>query len=210
MLWYHFAAVKYGFTLIEGERREKFVLESRGDLPRHVVLKLLAYILWRDASECAGQPLEIEKRVGQRHKPDLVATEPLTESVRLWIDCGQIETARLGRIAAKNPGARIIVLKGSHSEVRSYSHAALAALPEPCRARVEVWGVDEPLLLNLIEGLRGANTLQVIERAPDALEIQMGETGPRRAALCSVVLKAGLPTASGTAADAPASSPRFP
>jgi hypothetical protein len=42
--------VKYSFTIFtifEAGEREKRVLESGGDLPRHMLLKLLAYMLYR-------------------------------------------------------------------------------------------------------------------------------------------------------------------
>jgi uncharacterized protein YaeQ len=166
--------VKYTVTLLEDETREKLVVESRGDLPRHVALKLTAYILWRD--QTGGLPLRIEQRVGQRHKPDLVALEELTGAVRLWIDCGQIETERLGRIAAKNPGARIIVLKGSVREATNYAPAARKDLPDPCRAQVEIWGLDQAFTDALSAQLRGVNTF-TIERDEGTLTVYV-QGGP--------------------------------
>ena len=56
--------MKYTFTIFESGEREKRVLESGGDLPRHVVLKLLAYVLYRKQ-----HALEIECRWGSATSP---------------------------------------------------------------------------------------------------------------------------------------------
>lgn len=162
--------MKYTVTLLEREGREKLVVESRGDLPRHVALKLVAYMLWR--GETNGLPLQIELRVGQRHKPDLVAVDPNTGAIALWVDCGQIETERLGRIAARNPGTRVIVLKGSEREAMNYASPARKDLPDPCRAKVEIWGLDETFTDTLAAQLRGANTF-TIERSETVLQLQI-------------------------------------
>jgi hypothetical protein len=66
--------VKYTFTCVtggdNGGGREKIVLQSRaGESDRHIALKILAYLLYRD--DTGGLPLQIEQGVGQRHKPDL-------------------------------------------------------------------------------------------------------------------------------------------
>lgn len=162
--------MKFTFTLLDPDApaaREKIVLESRaGESPRHIALKVLAYALFR--GEAGGLPLRIEQGVGQRHKPDLVATDPETGRVRLWIDCGQIETKRLGRIASVNHDARIVVLKPTAGEALAYGRAALRYLPplgRPGAARsVTFAGFDEPFLPAFLDALRGANTLVVARR----------------------------------------------
>jgi hypothetical protein len=73
--------MKYTFSLRERGTHEKIILESRGDQPRHILLKLLSYICFR--ADCPH--LQVEQFVGQRHKPDLVALTPLTEQDTL---CG--------------------------------------------------------------------------------------------------------------------------
>jgi uncharacterized protein YaeQ len=200
--------MKYTFTIREGERREKRVLESRGDLPRHIALKLTAYLLWRDETD--GLSLQIEQRVGQRHKPDLVVLDPLTGAVRLWIDCGQIETARLGRIASKNPGTRIIVLKGAVREAETYVSLARKDLPTPCRALVEVWGLDDGFTETLAASLCGQMTLEV-ERMAGRLLLRADGAEPLVTALHRHLLHSpALATGSGTASGERASSPRCP
>ncbi len=144
--------MKYTFTITEKGEREKLVLESRGDLPRHVVLKLLAYVLFRERGA-----LEIEQRVGQRHKPDLVIQDDVTGQVTLWIDCGQIETNRLGRIVAKNRHAEVFVVKATAHEAERYAEVAHRDL----QREAVVLGFDEGFVDGLVDALRGTNTLAV-------------------------------------------------
>lgn len=161
--------VKYSFTLRQEKNtleRAKLVLESRaGESPRHIALKILAYLLFH--READPLSLRIEQSVGQRHKPDLVATETETGSVRLWIDCGQIEVQRLGRIVAQNRQARIIVVKAGANEARLYARAAAKFLPEAPerRAAIRFVGFDEAFLPLFLAELRGANDLHFAEEA---------------------------------------------
>jgi hypothetical protein len=167
--------MKYTFTITwEGAGREKLVLESRaGESARHIALKVLAYALFKD--DAAPLPLRIEQAVGQRHKPDLVAADPDTGTVRLWIDCGQIETKRLGRIAAANPRARVVVVKPTGNEARLYARAAERFLPEipERRALIEFLGFEDGFLDDFLTVLRGVNDLDIRRPAPDYLVVTL-------------------------------------
>jgi hypothetical protein len=158
--------VKYTFTLIENGEREKLVLESGGDLPRHVVLKLLAYVLYRKQ-----HALEIERAVGQRHKPDLVAQDAATGQIHLWIDCGQIETDRLGRIVAKNRLTEVVVVKATAREAERYADIAARELT---RTSV-ILGFDHGFVERLLELLRGTNTLTIEQARPELTLLLNGE-----------------------------------
>jgi len=161
--------VKYSFTLLRPEEtddllagnvldREKIVLESRStESVRHIALKILAYLWFR--AEAAPLPLLIERSVGQRHKPDLVAMDPATGSIRLWIDCGQIEPKRLARILKANPNAQVLVLKASIREARLYARSASLAIPTDARTRLHYLGFDDGFLAEFAGTLRGANSL---------------------------------------------------
>ena len=166
--------MKYTFSI---ENDGKIVLESRaGESDRHIALKLLAYLLFRD--EADGLPLRIEQGVGQRHKPDLVATDPDTGAVRLWIDCGDIGVKRLGRIAGSNKGARIIVVKATAGEALAYARAAGRFLPPPAEraAPVVYAGFDEDFLPSFLRALRGRNDVS-LSRQDVAARVEInGET----------------------------------
>ncbi len=159
--------MKYTFTLLkegEADAREKIVLESRSsESPRHIVLKIFAYLLFRDRS--GGLPPRIEPGdIGQRHRPDLLTSDPLTGAPILWIDCGQIEPKRLGRIVATNNGARVVVVKQTAREAELYAQVARGELPVlgAGTARfVGYLGFEEGFIASAIALLRGANTLSL-------------------------------------------------
>jgi uncharacterized protein YaeQ len=157
--------------------REKLVLESKsGESARHIALKILAYTLFRD--EAAPLPLRIEQGVGQRHKPDLVTTAPETGAVQFWIDCGQIEVQRLGRIATTNRQARIVVLKPSANEARLYARSAAKFLPDAPerRAAIRIAGFDEGFLADFLAPMRGTNDLTVTKEEDGRWCVTINET----------------------------------
>lgn len=154
--------MKYTFST-PGGGEPKIVLQSRpGESDRHIALKILAYLLFHN--DAGGLPLQIEQGVGQRHKPDLVAADPETGRVVLWIDCGQIEGKRLGRIAAANSHARVIVVKATATEARNYAPVAARHLPAPARPRradVVCLGFDEEFFDWFRLALRGTNDVSL-------------------------------------------------
>jgi hypothetical protein len=159
-----------------GRPREDRPRKPRGRIGPHIALKLLAYLLFR--AETGGVPLRIEQGVGQRHKPDLVATEPDTGRVLLWIDCGQIETKRLGRIAAQNARARVVVVKATVAEVDAYALAAERFLPPADRGAADVafLGFDPGFVSGFCALLRGTNVIG-LTRGREGIEVRLnGET----------------------------------
>ncbi len=175
--------MKYSFTLLtdgDDSAREKIVLESRSsESPRHIVLKILAYLLFRDRT--GDLPLRIEPgEIGQRHRPDLLASEPLTDKPLLWIDCGQIEPKRLGRIAASNNDARIVIVKQTAREAELYAAVAKKELPVlgvGAARFVGYLGFADGFTASAITLLRGANTVCLRPAGDDALRLELnGET----------------------------------
>ncbi len=182
--------MKYTFTILSHENdaaREKIVLESRSsESPRHIILKIFSYLLFRDKT--GGIPLRIEPGdLGQRHRPDLLAAQPITEKPLLWIDCGQIEPKRLGRIAATNNDARIVIVKQTVREAELYADVAKRELPVlgvGAARFVGYLGFAEGFTVSTIGLLRGANTLCLLPSEEDVLSFQMnGE-------VCSTALTA--------------------
>lgn len=159
------ADMKYTLTIEGGDaspsQREKIITESReGESERHMALKFLAYLLF--SGETDGLPLRIEQKVDQRHTPDVVAADPATGEIKLWIDCGQIEPKRLERIVSGNRNARIVVVKATQNEMAGYIKAANRELPTADkRARVEYLSFDDAFVDTLASELRGTNTVSL-------------------------------------------------
>lgn len=78
--------------------------KKNGESYEHVLMKALGYAMFRPQFP----NLEIERRIGLRYKPDLVALNPLGKA-EFWGECGQVALRKVGWIA-KHSGARKLVL----------------------------------------------------------------------------------------------------
>lgn len=131
--------------------QERLVLAKRaGESLHHVLLKLLAWILWW------APDLRIETGVEQRHKPDLVRVDDRGRPV-FWVDCGSIGVRRLDRIARQNRDAEVVVVKASEREARAYLQSARPYLRQP--ERVQIVSFRPGFVDELAEAIRDHATL---------------------------------------------------
>lgn len=106
-----------------GQDREKLILQARpGESARHIALKLLGYLLYRDFSPV------IETGVGWHYKPDLVSWEGAASDksvgagagggqVRLWVECGVVGARKIERVSAwLPPTATLAILRATRSD----------------------------------------------------------------------------------------------
>lgn len=144
-------ASKYTFHLGE---REKIVQERRGgESQRHIMLKLLAYILYYER----GPRIEIAVSDSKRdYRPDLVAFDAAGE-IALWIDCGQITLRKVDDLTRQQRGAEIVVIKPTLKEMEGYAQQATKKVR--LIERVRFLGFDAEFVANLIAGLGHNNTL---------------------------------------------------
>jgi uncharacterized protein YaeQ len=105
---------KFTFDIEFKKFRKKMIL-VKGDceLRDHVVLKVLAYILYYDPK------LQIEVDVGWHYKPDLVMTGDRGEPL-IWIDCGYVSLLKAQNIIRKMRNGRLIFLKSNENELRQF------------------------------------------------------------------------------------------
>lgn len=116
-----------GEYIFEFEQWPRVIFSSfPGESTWHVSLKLLAYLIYRRRS-----PL-VERSVGQRFKPDLVVLGA-DGRVRLWIDCGETSIRKLERVVARNPAARVVIVKDTVRHLESYRTLADVALRHASR-----------------------------------------------------------------------------
>lgn len=78
--------------------------KKSGESYEHVLMKALGYALFRPQFP----QLEIEKRIGLRYKPDLIALDAHGKP-EFWGECGQVGLRKIGWLA-KHSGARRIAL----------------------------------------------------------------------------------------------------
>lgn len=94
--------------------REKMILvKSDLESREHVVMKLLAYLLFYDPR------LKIEKSVDMHYKPDLVI--PGDHGVpELWIDCGKIALKKVDSLSRKLKTSRLIIVKETRRDLHNF------------------------------------------------------------------------------------------
>lgn len=91
----------YHFT-IGGQRVT--LHKKTGESYEHVLMKALGYAMFQPRFP----RLEIEKRIGLRYKPDLIALDDFGKAV-FWGECGQVSLRKICWIA-KHSGARQLAL----------------------------------------------------------------------------------------------------
>jgi uncharacterized protein YaeQ len=78
--------------------------KKNGESYEHVLMKALGFAMFRPLFP----QLEIERRIGLRYKPDLVALNDLGRA-EFWGECGQVGLRKIGWIA-KHSGAQQLAL----------------------------------------------------------------------------------------------------
>lgn len=78
--------------------------KKSGESYEHVLMKALGYTLFRPQFP----QLEIERRIGGRYKPDLIALDAQGKP-EFWGECGQVSLRKVGWLA-KHSGARQVAL----------------------------------------------------------------------------------------------------
>ncbi len=105
---------KYTFDLEFARNRLKLILvKSDLELRNHVVLKLMAYMLFFDPR------LKIEAGVDMHYRPDLVI--PGDHGIpELWIDCGKVAVRKVESLTSKLKTTRIIIVKETLGELNQF------------------------------------------------------------------------------------------
>ena len=92
---------------------KKIILVKDGvELREHVVMKLLAYLLYYDPE------LKLEGDAGLHYEPDLfIASEHASSPPKVWIDCGKVALRKVESLAAKMRHTRVIFVKETKREL---------------------------------------------------------------------------------------------
>ncbi len=105
---------KYTFDLAAPRIKKKLILvKTIHERREHVVLKLLAYLLFYDPR------LKIEYDVGMHYCPDLVI-EGEHGVPELWIDCGQIALEKAEKLSRKLKSSRLVFVKETDAEMKRF------------------------------------------------------------------------------------------
>jgi len=98
-----FVPIAEHFRFLIGDERVTLYKKS-GESYEHVLMKAIGYVLYRPHFP----QLEIERRIGGRYKPDLIALDEQGKP-EFWGECGQVGLRKVAWLA-KHSGARQIVL----------------------------------------------------------------------------------------------------
>ena len=155
-----------GEYIFEFEQWPRVIFSSfPGESTWHVSLKLLAYLIYR-----RRDPL-VERAVGQRFKPDLVVLKD-DGRVRLWIDCGETSIRKLERVVARNPIARVVIVKDTVRHLEGYRALADAALRDT--SRVLYLAPDDALIDGMAAAMRQRNRVH-FAMGPAGVRIELND-----------------------------------
>lgn len=89
---------------LAGERLTLY--KQAGESYEHVLMKALGYVMFR----AVYPTLEIERRIGLRYKPDLVALDD-TQQIEFWGECGAVSFRKIAWLAKHTRARRIVIFK---------------------------------------------------------------------------------------------------
>ena len=137
---------------VYGAESRAFFIKGRGESMRHVMMKLMSYIMFYQ------EDLLIEASADQSHKPDLVRFNMRNEPLQ-WIDCGQTSLQKLDRISSssRNRMTYIEIVKATLGELESYYKQADTRLANP--ERVRYWSFRDYFIEELGEILHGRHKI---------------------------------------------------
>lgn len=140
---------KFTFELHSRKVSEKLILvKSDMEKRAHVVLKLLAYLLYYDPR------LKVEAEVGMHYKPDLVI-EGDHGVPELWIDCGKIAVRKVESLSSKLRNSRFVVVKETVSELKKFRQVIEHKLDHP--ERVEYLAFESSFVGGIADSLVKVN-----------------------------------------------------
>ncbi|QGJ70135.1 Hypothetical protein PBC10988_18290 [Planctomycetales bacterium 10988] len=157
----------------DGETRRQMLTLSSSETVRHVAMKLLAYLVYWEREP------EIEKRVGQHYKPDLVCREPSNhyvegEKITLWIECGDVAVKKLDKISIRNPEAEFIVVKPTTRQRDQFKTQVDRKVKNPERFRYLTF--EDGFLRSFVLALTTRSRIVLDHsRLPDQLTFQLDE-----------------------------------
>lgn len=145
--------MKYTFQFEAGEKQ---VVETRSsESLRHILLKILGYILFYD------QKPRIEIRVSpdkRDYKPDVVAFDA-EGKVTLWVDCGQIAIKKVDDLTRQEPNAAIVIIKTTQREMELYARETARKVKRI--GQVQFLGFDPEFIPALITQTGHLNTVRL-------------------------------------------------
>jgi len=147
-------------------KRKMIFFKEETESREHVVLKLMAYLLFYD------ERLKIEAEIGTHYKPDLVI-EGDHGVPEMWIDCGRITLKKIESLAEKFKRTKIVIVKGEKNETLSFRKQAAKRLES--FEKVQFVYFDRGFVAGLAEALNRSNDLVQWQVAENVIGVALGE-----------------------------------
>ncbi|HAF96624.1 MAG: hypothetical protein A2021_08580 [Elusimicrobia bacterium GWF2_52_66] len=136
---------------INGGTRRILLVAKEEETIEHVALRLAAAILFFDQ--------EPALEAGPRHPavvdfgffPDLLAADE-AGAVGIWIECGNVATNKLAKVARRLRGARMVVLKESPEDGRRFREVIKKEIPKG--EKIEIWAWPKGEFIKWANALR--------------------------------------------------------
>ncbi len=149
-----------------GLKKKMILVKGETERRNHVVMKLLAYILYYDPK------LQIEVAVDMHYKPDLCI--PGDHGVpELWIDCGQVAVKKVETLSGKLRNARLIILKETKREMESFQKVIEKKAAH--FAMVEYLSFEKGFIQNVADALKRVNEVTVYDVIENVIGVALNE-----------------------------------
>ena len=146
---------KFVFNLKSPKLRRKLILvKEEVETRHHIVLKILAYLLYYDPR------LKIESAVRMHYQPDLVI-EGDHGIPELWIDCGQIAIRKVESLAQKLRTTRIVLVKQTKRELEVFQKVVSKKVDHS--ERIQYLAFEPGFVDGIAEALDRQNDLTLYE-----------------------------------------------
>jgi hypothetical protein len=169
-------SAKYSFQLESRDPRRalpyKIIIgRDTTETEAHVVLKLLAYLLF------FRERLQIESNLHDDSIPFVPDLVQLDYELRpaLWVECGECSVDKLDRLAVKVPEAELWVVKRSWGEVEALARAM--ARMDLRRHRYRLLGLDLVMFDEVCGLLRNRNRVFWVQGTFDPPQLQFDFNG---------------------------------
>ena len=140
---------KFTFNIEAPRFKKKMIFfKEETESREHVVLKLLAYLLFYD------EMLRVEVAIGTHYKPDLVI-EGDHGVPSLWIDCGRITLKKIESLAGKFRKTKIVIVKSEKNETLSFQKQAERRVGD--FENIQYVYFDRGFVARIAEGLNRSN-----------------------------------------------------
>ena len=127
---------------INGGSRRILLAAKEEETPEHVALRLAAAILFFDGEPAldVGPSDPLLADIG--FQPDLLVPDGLG-GISAWIECGNVATNKLVKVARRLKGGRLVILKESADAGRRMREVVKAEIRNPDKVEVWAWPREE-------------------------------------------------------------------